>query len=93
MKINEASVIDNKVIDDMIAEYENKIDNIFITDSLTLFMEGQLSILKHIKQQIKPLEPIVRNFHNYGQFAKMELLSTGKINIHSVDQYIKQTEI
>ena len=93
MKINEASVIDNKVIDDMITEYENKIDNIFITDSLTLFMEGQLSILKHIKQHLTPLEPIVRNFHNYGQFAKMELLATGKINIHSVDQYIKQTEI
>lgn len=93
MKINEAIVIDNKVIDELMAECENKIDNIFITDSLALFMEGQLSILKHIKTHLKPLEPIVRDFHTYGQFAKMELLATCKINIHSVDQYINETEI
>lgn len=40
MKINECSVIDNKVIDELIAECENKSDNIFITESLSIFIEG-----------------------------------------------------
>jgi hypothetical protein len=92
MKINEASVIDNKVIDDIIdilfEQVANENNNITRKS-----IQSNLAILYGIKNTLKPLEPIVRNFHNYGQFAKMELLATGKINIHSVDQYIKQTEI
>jgi hypothetical protein len=92
MKINEASVIDSKVIDDIIdilfEQVANENNNITRKS-----IQSNLAILYGIKNTLKPLEPIVRNFHNYGQFAKMELLATGKINIHSVDQYIKQTEI
>ena len=66
MKINECAVIDNKVIDELIAECENKSDNIFITESLSIFMEGQLNILKHIKSHFKPLEPIVRDAYQQG---------------------------
>ena len=84
MKINEASVIDNKVIDELIAECENKSDNIFITESLSIFMEGQLSILKHIKSQIKPLEPIVRDAYCMGRVDIRGLFT---------NKYINETEI
>ena len=51
MKINEASVIDNKVIDEMIAE--------------CLHPEVYEALL-HIKSQLKPLEPIVRDAYQQG---------------------------
>ena len=92
MKIKEASVIDNKVIDEMIdilfEQVANENNNITRKS-----IQSNLAILYGIKNTLKPLEPIVRDFHSYGQFAKMELLATGKINIHSVDQYINETEI
>ncbi len=78
MKINECSVIDNKVIDYAIR---------------TLIADGNHVLAQELKSHLKSLEPIVRDFHTYGQFAKMELLATGKINIHSVDLYINETEI
>lgn len=86
MKIKEAIVIDNKVIDELIAECENKIDNIFITNSLALFTEGQLSILKHIKSQLNPLEPIVRDAYLDGMCTDGDWEYCSK-------KYINQTEI
>lgn len=86
MKINECAVIDNKVIDELIAECENKSDNIFITESLSIFMEGQLSILKHIKSHLKPLEPIVRDAYTDG-------MSTDGDWEYCSNKYVKETEI
>lgn len=64
MKINECSVIDNKVIDDMIEEYEKQMDNIFCTEEAELYYK--LVVLKHIKSHLKPLEPIVRDAYQQG---------------------------
>ena len=94
MKINECAVIDNKVIDELIAECENKSDNIFITESLSIFMEGQLNILKHIKSQLIPLEPIVRDAYNSGvdntSYDSFEDCYDIRI---TAEEYINQTEI
>jgi hypothetical protein len=46
MKIKEASVIDNKVIDELMAECMHS---------------AIYEVLEYIKSQLKPLEPIVRD--------------------------------
>ena len=46
MKINECSVIDNKVIDELMSECMHS---------------GIYEVLEYIKSQSKPLEPIVRD--------------------------------
>ena len=58
MKINEASVIDNKVIDEMIAE--------------CLHPEVYEALL-HIKSHLKPLEPIIQDSFNYGYCSAITL--------------------
>ena len=83
MKINEASVIDNKVIDDMIEEYEKQMDNIFCTEEAELYYK--LSVLKHIKSQLKPLEPIIQDSFNYGYCSA--------ITLNDYNEYINETEI
>lgn len=71
MKINECSVIDNKVIDDMIAE--------------CLHPELYESLL-HIKQQLKPLEPIVRDAYLDGMYTDGDWE-------YCSNKYINKTEI
>ena len=56
MKINEASVIDNKVIDEMIAELEQSGD---MFNQLSLKSIHRLELLKQLKQHLKPLEVII----------------------------------
>jgi hypothetical protein len=58
MKINEASVIDNKVIDELIAE--------------CLHPEVYEALL-HIKLQLKPLEPIVWDALSLGNIPYNEV--------------------
>ncbi len=65
MKINEASVIDNKVIDEMIAECEDSINGI-LTNGRICDARSRLSVLEHIKSHLKPLEPIVRDAYQQG---------------------------
>ena len=95
MKINEASVIDIELLKDQVADLRScEIFREFNETHYALAKRMRvINTIESIIESSKPLEPIVRNFHTYGQFAKMELLATGKINIHSVDQYINQTEI
>ena len=53
MKINEAIVIDNKVIDELMAESMHS---------------GIYEVLEYIKSQSKPLEPIVRDAVDYAYY-------------------------
>ena len=53
MKINECGVIDNKVIDELMAECMHA---------------GIYEVLEYIKSQSKPLEPIVRDVVNFAYF-------------------------
>jgi hypothetical protein len=78
MKINEASVIDNKVIDEMITECKQRLmrDNITFNEDVTITVK--LSTLKHIKQQLKPLDPIVRDAYQQGM---NDALTNKKIRI------------
>ena len=84
MKINEASVIDNKVIDELIAEIKNKSDHIFITESLSIFIEGQLSMLQHIKSHLKPLEPILRDAYRMGRIDIRGIFANKYINENEI---------
>ena len=85
MKINEASVIDNKVIDELIAECKQILmrDNITFNEDVTITVK--LSTLTYIKSQLKPFEPIVRDVVNFTYFNN-DLWE-------GVDQYINETEI
>ena len=69
MKINECSVIDNKVIDDMIAE--------------CLHPEVYEALLL-IKQQLKPLYPIIEDAYLMGRIDIRGLFT---------NKYINETEI
>ena len=82
MKINEASVIDNKVIDELIEEYEKQMDNIFCTEEAELY--HKLVVLKHIKSHSKPLEPIARDAYCMGRIDIRGLFT---------NKYINETEI
>ena len=88
MKINEASVIDNKVIDDIINIYKVYLETA-IEDECGLVIinsiMAKLDVMEYIKQQLKPLEPIVRDVVNFTYFNN-DLWE-------GVDQYINQTEI
>lgn len=86
MKINEASVIDNKVIDDMIAECKQILmrDNITFNEDVTITVK--LSVLKHIKSQLKPLEPIVSDAYTDG-------MSTDGDWEYCSNKYVEETEI
>lgn len=86
MKINECSVIDNKVIDDMIAECKQILmrDNITFNEDVTITVK--LSVLKHIKSQLKPLEPIVRDAYLDGMYTDGDWE-------YCSNKYIKKTEI
>lgn len=87
MKINECSVIDNKVIDELIAECKQILmrDNITFNEDVTITVK--LSVLKHIKSQLKPLEPIVRDAFNQGTMIHEPFV------LCNTDQYINETEI
>jgi len=56
MKIKEATVIDNKFIDEMIAELEHSGD---MFNQLSLKSIHRLELLKQLKQHLKPLEDII----------------------------------
>ena len=58
MKINEASVIDNKVIDYAIR---------------TLIADGNHVLAQELKSQLKPLEPIIQDSFNYGYCSAITL--------------------
>ena len=85
MKINEASVIDNKVIDRMISIYNVYLENA-IQDECSLVIINsirvKLDVMEYFKSHLKPLEPIVRDAMNEIVTSKNE-----------IDQYIKETEI
>ena len=82
MKINEASVIDNKVIDDIIdilfEQVANENNNITRKS-----IQSNLAILYGIKNTLKPLEPIVRDALSWANMPYAEI----------DDQYINETEI
>lgn len=88
MKINEASVIDNKVIDYAIR---------------TLIADGNHVLAQELKSQLKPLEPIVRDAWNCGEEIVQHEIHLDEFCHHNcdhinpkyvtVDQYINQTEI
>ena len=65
MKINECAVIDNKVIDELIAE--------------CLHPEVYKALL-HIKQHLTPLEPIVRDAYRMGSIDIRGLFTNKYIN-------------
>lgn len=67
MKINECAVIDNKVIDELITE---------------CLHPEVYEVLVHIKYQLKPLEPIVR-----------DALLWQNMPYDGIDEYINETEI
>ena len=71
MKINEASVIDNKVIDYVIR---------------TLIADGNNVLAQELKQNSKPLEPIVRD-------AYLDGMSTDGDWAYCSNNYINETEI
>jgi hypothetical protein len=103
MKIKECSVIDNKVIDEMITECKQRLmrDNITFNEDVTITVK--LSTLKHIKSHLKPLEPIVRDAWNCGEEIVQHEIHLDEFCHHNcdhinpkyitVDQYINQTEI
>jgi hypothetical protein len=64
MKINEASVINNKVIDELMAECMHS---------------GIYEVLEYIKSQSKPLEPIVRDVVNFACFSVDQYINQTEI--------------
>ena len=89
MKINEASVIDNKVIDEMISIY-----NVYLAKaieyecSLVIInsIRVKLDVMDHFKSHLKPLEPIVRDAYTDG-------MSTDGDWEYCSNKYVKETEI
>ena len=65
MKINEASVIDNKVINELMAECMHP---------------GIYEVLEYIKSQSKPLEPIARDAYCMGRIDIRGLFTNKYIN-------------
>jgi len=86
MKINEASVIDNKVIDELISIYNVYLAKA-IEDECSLVIINsirvKLDVMDHIKSHLKPLEPIVRDALSWANMPYAEI----------DDQYINETEI
>ncbi len=87
MKINEASVIDNKVIDRMISIYNVYLENA-IEDECSLVIINsirvKLDVMEYFKSHLKPLEPIVRDAYRIGSIDIRGLFT---------NKYINQTEI
>lgn len=87
MKINEASVIDNKVIDELISIYNVYLAKA-IEDECSLVIINsirvKLDVMDHFKSHLKPLEPIVRDAYRIGSIDIRGLFT---------NKYINETEI
>ena len=89
MKINEASVIDNKVIDELISIYNVYLAKA-IEDECSLVIINsirvKLDVMDHFKSHLKPLEPIVRD-------AYFEEDCLNELTPADFNDYINETEI
>ena len=89
MKINECSVIDNKVIDRMISIYNVYLENA-IQDECSLeiinSIRVKLYVMEYIKSHLKPLAPIIEDAYTDG-------MSTDGDWEYCSNKYVEETEI